>query len=97
MSSRSVRRVTEAEEEIRLPELLVALCAAAVLEGTLDGRKQTRAHNRQRGAQRRMLLGIDDRVARAGFHEGFEHALVGDAQIENLADRVQRGNPSAKR
>ena len=36
------------------------------------------------------------RIARARLHQRLEHALVGEAQVEDLAQRVQRRNPPAE-
>ena len=69
-----------AAEEIRLAILAIALRAAAMLDGAVDGREQPGAPERRRHA------GRNQRVARAGLDERLEHALVDEAEIELFAE-----------
>src|SRR6185436_2113015 len=68
--------------EVALTEFLVPLRARAVLTGAVDGGKQSRTCS----------TSTRQRVTRAGLHERLEDALVGDAEIEDLAQCVERGD-----
>ena len=62
-----------------------------MLAGAVDRREQPGAdHVQRRGCT---LLRGDQRIAGAGLHQRFEHALVGEAQVELFAQRMQRRNP----
>src|SRR5262245_26735287 len=73
-----------ATEQIRLAEIPVSLRPRAVVARRFNGRQQPRA----RGPQRH-VGSLDQRIARAGFDQRFEYPLVGEAQVENLAQRVE--------
>src|SRR4051812_32883769 len=84
-----------AAEQVRLPEILVALRPCAVFARRIDRGEKLRAHMPERAAFGLPGVG-DERIGCARFDEGFEHALVGQSQIENLAERVQRRNTAAE-
>src|SRR5262245_59437821 len=95
--------MSKGAEEIRLPELLVALRPGAMLAGAVDGREEARPVEREKRrpgflSQRRLhrLDARDQRIARARLHERLEHTFVGQAHVEYFAERVERGDPPAK-
>ena len=82
--------------EIALAEFLVPLGARAVIAGAVDGRKQPGPDQGDRIPQHRVRAAADERVAGARFHQRLEHPLVGQPQVENLAERMQRRDAAAE-
>src|SRR6185436_7261692 len=79
--------------------LPVALRAGAVLAGGVDRCKQTCPNPMCRADLR---VGPDNRaalqrIARARFDQRLEDALIGQPQVEQLAERMQRRDPAAER
>ena len=79
------RVVRVAAEQIDLTEVLVPLQPVAMLAGAIDGGKEPGANEIERLARLRLRRARDQRIARTGFDERFENALVGDSKIELFA------------
>src|SRR5207237_1053651 len=87
---RRAARVVVAAEQVVLTQIVVALFARTVLARRIDGCKQSSA------ARSQMISIHQQRIARTRLDKRLEHPLVRQAQIEDLAQRVQRRDASAQ-
>src|SRR3954471_7794697 len=87
-------------EEIGLTEIVVALGTRAMFTGCIDRREQPRANRACRYAGVKVRLWTFrracKRVAGTGLHERLEYALVRQPQVKNLAERVERPDPTSE-
>src|SRR6185436_18648808 len=77
--------VTPEQIEVALTEFLVPLRASSVLAGAVNAREQPRADGWSGSPKYRGRASANQCVARAGFHERLEDALVGDTEVEDFA------------
>jgi hypothetical protein len=78
----------ERAEELGLSFVAIALRPRAVLAGRVNRCEQSRPGRGRRQTGQRGI-GLRETIERAGFDQALEHALVGQPQIEILAERVQ--------
>ena len=86
--ARLVSAASEPAEQLRLPLVPVALTPRAVLAGRVDRGEEPRPERRATAAARGVGRASESNAP--AFDEALEHALVDQAQIEILAERVQR-------